>query len=115
MDLIFTDIKLVLEFNFSLRGCLKFLKERCRQLYWDISHLHFYLRRFLANLQALKLGLRQLLPRVQLPEAKLAKKEEAQKVLPLIATGFAHIQIFSARFYEACGYSFMAPLHNILA
>jgi len=114
VDLIFTGIRLVLDSNFSLRGCLKFLKERCRHLYWDISHLQFYLRRFLANSQVIKLGLRQLLPRVQLPEAKLAKREGAQKVLRLLATGFPHIQTFSARFYEVYGYSFMAPLHNIL-
>lgn len=115
VDLIFTGIRLVLGSNFSLRGCLKFLKERCRHLYWDISHLQFYLRRFLANLQAIKLGLRQLLPRVQLPEEMLVKRVGAQKVLRLITTGFAHIQSFSTRFYEALGYAFMAPLPNILA
>jgi transposase-like protein len=109
VDLIFTGIHLVLDFNFSLRGCLKFLKERYRQLCWDISHLQFYLGRFLARLSAIKLGLRQILPRVQLPEDKLAKREGAQKVLRLLATGFAHIQIFSAMFHEAYGYSFMAP------
>ncbi|PRR75047.1 hypothetical protein [Neomoorella humiferrea] len=115
VDLIFTGIRLMLEFNFSLRGCLKFLKGRCRQFYWDISHLQFYLRRFLASLKSIMLGLRQILPRVQLPEEMPAKKEGAQKVLRLITTGFAHIQSFSTRFYEALGYAFMAPLPNILA
>lgn len=115
VDLIFFSLKLVLDSNFSLRGCLRLIRERFRALYWAFSHLQFYLRRFVANLNSIKMFLRQLNPRISLLEDNPAKREGAQKVLRLLVTGFSPIQIFSTRFYEAQGYSFMAPLRNILA
>jgi len=71
--------------------------------------LQFYTRRFLANLNRIKLGLRQLLPRVKLPGDNLDKRRGAKKVLHIVAAGFPRIQTFSTRFYAQCGYSFLAP------
>jgi len=115
LDLIFTSLQLILMSNLSLRPCLKFLKESYQHLFWEISHLQFYLRRFLANLRFIKLVLRQLEPQIELPEEGTNKREGAQKVLHLLATRFSPMQFFSFRFHQACGYSFMAPSHSILA
>jgi len=109
LEVIFTALWYILVFTYSLRTSLQLLKQLFRQLFWSPAHLQFYARRFFANLNRIKLGLRQLLPRVELPEDNLKKREGAKKVLHIVAAGFAQIQTFSTRFYAQCGYSFLAP------
>jgi hypothetical protein len=115
VEIIFTTLWHALVSHHSFSECLNLLKKLFENLYWEASHLQFYVRRFLANLNNIKVGLRQLLPRVSLPQDSPDKKEGARKVLHIVAAGFPQIQTFSSRFYAQCGYSFMAPLHNILA
>ena len=64
VETIFTALCYMLDSQHSLRVCLQLL----RHLYWTPAHLQFYIRRFMGNLKSIKLGLRQLLPRVNLPE-----------------------------------------------
>lgn len=109
LEVIFTALWYILVFTYSLRISLQFLKQLFGQLFWAPAHLQFYTRRFLANLNHIKLGLRQLLPRVKLPGDNLKKREGAKKVLHIVAAGFVQIQTFSTRFYAQCGYSFLAP------
>lgn len=105
VEVIYTALRYILVFCYSLRASLQLLK----RLFWTPAHLQFYARRFFANLYHIKLGLRQLLPRVELPGENPDKREGAKKVLHIVAAGFAHIQTFSTRFYAQCGYSFLAP------
>ena len=105
VEVIYTALWYILVFCYSLRTSLQLLKG----LFWAPAHLQFYTRRFLANLNRIKLGLRQLLPRVELPGENLGKREGAKKVLHIVAAGFARIQTFSTRFSAQCGYSFLAP------
>jgi hypothetical protein len=83
--------------------------EILKHLNWAPAHLQFYVRRFLNNLNRIKVGLRQLLPGTGLPPDEQDKRKGAQKVLGIVATGFPQIQTFSTRYYAQCKYSFMAP------
>lgn len=109
VDLIYTALEYLFAGAHSLRTGLQELKTHFRRLYWERSHLQFYARRFLANLERIKVGLRQLIPRIQLPDQGLNQKKGAQKVLRIVATGFPQIQTFSTRYFDQCRYSFMAP------
>jgi len=109
VDLIYMALEYLFDAAHSLHTSLQMLKACFKQLYWEPGHLQFYARRFWANLERIKIGLRQLMPRIQLPEQKLDKREGAQKVLRIMATGFPQIQTFSTRYFDQCRYSFMAP------
>jgi hypothetical protein len=104
IEMILTVLCYMLDAQHSLRVCLQLLKH----LHWSPAHLQFYVRRFLTNLKFIKIGLRQLLPRVDLPEDTLDKKEGARKILHIVTSGFPQIQTFSTRFFAQCGRSFMA-------
>lgn len=110
VELIYIVLLYVLVSTHSLRACLQLLKSRFQHLYWDPGHLQFYTGRFLANLKRIKVGLRELIPGVSLPEDSMDKRKGAQEVLRIVATGFPRIQTFSTRFFAQCRHSFMAPV-----
>lgn len=105
VEIILTALCYVLDSNHSLRACLELLN----YLGWAPSHLQFYVRHFLNNLNRIKVGLRQLIPGISLPPDKQDKRKGAQEVLRIVTTGFPQIQTFATRFYTQCRYSFMAP------
>jgi len=105
IETIFIALCYVLDSRHSLRAYLEFLKHLQRAP----SHLQFYARRFLTNLNRIKVGLRQLLPGTCLLPDKQDKRKGAQEVLRIVASGFPQIQTFSTRYYAQCKYSFMAP------
>jgi len=105
VETILTALCYVLDSQYSLQVCLEFLKH----LQWAPSHLQFYVRRFLNNLNRIKVGLRQLLPGTRLPPDEEDKRKGAQEVLRIVTSGFPQIQTFSTRYYAQCKYSFMAP------
>jgi len=105
VEIIFTALCHTLNSNYSLRSCLKLLKN----LEWTPSHLQFYVKRFLNNLNRIKVGLRQLIPGTRLPPPEEDKRKGAKEVLSIVTTGFPQIQTFATRFYTQCRYSFMTP------
>lgn len=109
VEIIFIALWYTLALHHSFPECLKLLKESFEHLHWGASHLQFYIRRFLANLNRIKMVLRQLIPRINLPEDGSDNRKGAQKVLHIVASGFAQIQTFSTRYFAQCRYSFMAP------
>jgi len=111
--LIFCYFSLCLHYS----GILRLMKPKLGpHILWGRQHLAFYTTRFLANLKAIQLGLRQLLPwDVHLPEETVDKKKRAKKVLAIVQSGFREIQSFSQRFFAQCRRSFLAPVQNILA
>lgn len=84
------------------------------KILWTRQHLKFYTVRFVANLKAITMGLRQLLRDVSFLDNEDMRKG-AQKLLDTITAGFEEIQFFSQRFFAQCGRAFMAPLQIDLA
>lgn len=117
LRLIFLAIFCFFNLSFPHLRILSLLKsELSPHILWDRQHLAFYTTRFLANLKAIQLGLRQLLPwDVPLPEETMDKKKRAKKVLAIVQSGFREIHSFSQRFFAQCRRSFLAPVQNILA
>ncbi len=81
---------------------------KARGLWLTRQHRQFYSRRFAANLTRVQMGLRTLIPNVDLPESQDIRKR-AQKVLSIVLAEFPQIQTFSQRFFAQCGRSFMTP------
>jgi len=81
----------------------------------DKQHIEFYILRFLMNLNAIQLSIRQILSDIELPEYGLDIKKGAKKILHIVNTGFGEIQNFSTKFFVQCKRSFLSPLQNILA
>lgn len=72
------------------------------------QHLQFYKKRFLANQKRIQIVLRQLIPKINLPNTSDMIKG-AQEVLLIVVSGFKEIQAFSSRFFAQSKLSFMAP------
>lgn len=81
----------------------------------SIQHIEFYILRFLMNLYAIQIGLRQFWSDIALTDFDLDIKKGAKKILHIVNDGFGEIHTFSQRFFEQCKRSFMSPLQNILA
>lgn len=80
-----------------------------KHVHWAEQHLSLYIHRFLGNLNRIKVGIRQLLPEVILPEKGQDKNKGIKKVLTIIKSGFKDIQTFSQRFFDSCRHSFLSP------
>ena len=91
----------------------KTIKEKYPKLAIYRQSIEFYLNRFKDNLKEIKLGLRQLMTEVKLPNE--GDKKEAQEVFNIVNNGFDQIHTFSQRFFVQCKSSFMASIQNILA
>lgn len=78
-----------------------------KHVHWKEQHLSLYIHRFIGNLNRIKVGIRQLLPEVILPEED--KNKGIKKVLAIIKSGFSDIQTFAQRFFDSCRHSFMSP------
>lgn len=95
------------------------ISRQFRALYPDlqleVQHIEFYLLRFLMNLHAIQIGLRQFWPDIALPDFGLDIKKGAEKILHIVIDGFGKIHTFSQKFFEQCKRSFMSPLQDILA
>lgn len=95
--------------EFSLAQILAEIRANHKHVHWEEQHLSLYIRRFLENLNRIKVGIRQLLPEVILPEEGPDKDKGIKKVLTIIKSGFKDIQTFTQRFFDSCRHSFMSP------
>ena len=86
----------------------KIIREEYPKLSIYRQHIEFYLNRFKVNLKSIKLGLRQLMTEVKLPNE--GDKKEAKEVFNIVHNGFEQIHSFSQRFFAQCKHSFMASI-----
>ena len=72
-----------------------------RHIEWTPAHLQFYVKRFLKNLNRIKVGLRQLIPGTRLPPPeKEDKRKGAKEVLSIVTTGFPQIQTLNNKIFN---------------
>ena len=102
-----------IESDMSYSWILQQFKEKYQALQLEMQHIEFYMSRFLMNLHAIQVGLRQVWPDMALPDFGLDIKMGAKKILYIVNDGFGKIHTFSQRFFEQCKRSFMSPLQNI--
>jgi hypothetical protein len=101
--------------DMSYSRVLSNLKEHIPDMTFAKQHIDFYKYRFLMNLNAIQMGIRQLQPDISLPDYGLDIKKGGEKMLCIVNDGFGKIQNFSQKFFEQCKRSFLSPLHDILA
>lgn len=101
--------------SMSYAQTLRQFRDHYPDLQLCMQHIEFYILRFLMNLHAIQIGLRQFWSNIALPESDLDIKRGAKKILHIVNDGFGEIHTFSQKFFEQCKRSFMSPLRNILA
>lgn len=84
----------------SLKACLDKLNATYKGLNISRQLLYHYKNRFMDNLKSIQTGLRQLVPRIKLPEDSLDKKERAKRLLFLIKETTVQAHSFSQRYYQ---------------
>ena len=107
LEIIFLSLLCFLGLDWAARDCLKAIISQYDALFLRRQNIEYYARRFLANLNLIKVGLRQMLPYIPLPPSE--NKKEAQRIISIVSSGFSPIHTFSQRFFEQCQHSFMAP------
>lgn len=96
----------------TLTACLE---EANREFGLNISRqlLYHYRRKLIDSLELIKVGLRRLDPRIELPNENLTKNEKAKKVLDTMKNWPGPVNIFSQEFFEKNNKTIFATKYNL--
>lgn len=83
-----------------------FILTRCLNIQRQLRS--YYVQRFSNNYRRILVGLRMMLPQIELPPPEDIEKG-AEEVFHIVLSRFQGIQTFSQRFFAQCNHSFMAP------
>ncbi len=92
----------------TLTSCLEKLNVINKGLGITRQLLYHYRKRFMENLNLIQTGLRQMNPKVKLPDSTLNKRERAKKLLMMIKDAPDRVDSFSQKFYETTNKTILA-------
>ncbi|MBM7616191.1 DUF6431 domain-containing protein [Alkaliphilus hydrothermalis] len=107
IDILLKSLKLGLSFSKILETliCIPHLRAL------SLSHISFYLRRFMKNISWIHLRIRSISSRILLPSLDFEQRKKARDTIDIIKDNFS-IPTFSQRFFEHCHRSFLASFSN---
>ena len=92
----------------TLTSCLEKLNAINQGLGITRKLLYHYRKRVMENLKLIQTGLRQMNPKVKLPDSTMNKKERAKKLLMMIKDAPDRVDSFSQKFYETTNKTILA-------